>query len=261
MYDINREKTGTFIAILRKKKGMTQKELAAKLYVSDKAVSKWETGQSAPDVSLLIPLAEILGVTVTELLSGEMSEKEQAVPAEDVEKLVKQTISLSTETDKVKFDRKILMWYMTSFIIGVCGLVLIRRNIFANYTPSLSVPFLLSAVFAAYFCFFTKEKLSSFYDSNRVTVFYDGPFRMNLPGVSFNNKNWLPIVRTFRTGLMIIMAAGPYLTLTSLFLLDFISQLTGITPAPLMSFAVSLPFLASYLLLVYCVWKISKKYE
>ena len=261
MYDMNREKTGAFIAVLRKEKGMTQKELAAKLYVSDKAVSKWETGQSAPDVSLLMPLAEILGVTVTELLLGERTAEEKSVPAEDVEKLVKQTISLSTETDKVKFDRKILMWYMANFVTGVYGLVLIHRNISGNYTSSLSVPFMLSAVFAAYFCFFTKEKLSPFYDSNRVTVFYDGPFRMNLPGVSFNNRNWPPIVKTFRTGLMLIMALSPYISLISLFLLDFISQQTGADPGPFISSSAAVPVLICYLILVYCVWKVSQKYE
>ena len=68
MYEIDREKFGEFLAELRKEKGIKQKDLAEKLYVSDKAVSKWETGHSIPDVSLLVPLAEILGVTVTELL-------------------------------------------------------------------------------------------------------------------------------------------------------------------------------------------------
>lgn len=63
--------TGRFISELRKEKGLTQAELAEKLKVTDKAVSKWETGRSAPDVSLLIPLSENLGVTVTEILKGE----------------------------------------------------------------------------------------------------------------------------------------------------------------------------------------------
>ncbi len=63
--------TGRFISELRKEKGLTQAELAEKLNVTDKAVSKWETGRSAPDVSLLIPLSENLGVTVTEILKGE----------------------------------------------------------------------------------------------------------------------------------------------------------------------------------------------
>lgn len=62
---------GKFISDCRKEKGYTQKELAEKLSVTDKAVSKWETGRSAPDISLLINLSEILDVTVTEILQGE----------------------------------------------------------------------------------------------------------------------------------------------------------------------------------------------
>ena len=63
--------TGRFIAELRKQKGYTQKELAEKLMVTDKAVSRWETGKGFPDTCLLKPLGEVLGVSVGELLSGE----------------------------------------------------------------------------------------------------------------------------------------------------------------------------------------------
>ena len=64
------EKIGPFIRQLRKDRHMTQKELASLLNVTDKAVSKWELGASLPDVALLLPLAEALGVSVTELLDG-----------------------------------------------------------------------------------------------------------------------------------------------------------------------------------------------
>ena len=63
--------TGAAIRALREMRGYTQKELAEKLSVSDKAVSKWETGRGLPDITLLEPLAKTLGVSVTELLSGE----------------------------------------------------------------------------------------------------------------------------------------------------------------------------------------------
>ena len=68
MFAIDKEKFGLFVAKLRKEKGFTQKELAKRLSISDKAVSKWETGVSLPDISLLIPLGDLLGVSVTELL-------------------------------------------------------------------------------------------------------------------------------------------------------------------------------------------------
>jgi desulfoferrodoxin (superoxide reductase-like protein)/DNA-binding XRE family transcriptional regulator len=63
--------TGAAIKALREKKGYTQKQLAELLLVSDKAVSKWESGRGLPDISLLEPLGKALGVSVAELLSGE----------------------------------------------------------------------------------------------------------------------------------------------------------------------------------------------
>lgn len=68
---LNQEKIGRFIAEIRKEKNMTQKELAEKLGISDKAVSKWENGRSMPDNSLLMELCELLDINVNELLSGE----------------------------------------------------------------------------------------------------------------------------------------------------------------------------------------------
>ena len=64
--------TGEAIRTLRERSGYTQAELAGKICVSDKAVSKWETGKGYPDISLLEPLAEALKVSVTELLSGNL---------------------------------------------------------------------------------------------------------------------------------------------------------------------------------------------
>ena len=63
---------GRFIAEERKKKGWTQKQLAEKLNISDKTVSKWECGNGFPEVSLLLPLCDELGITVNDLLSGEV---------------------------------------------------------------------------------------------------------------------------------------------------------------------------------------------
>ena len=63
--------TGKQIAALRREKGLTQKELAERLSVTDKVVSKWETGKNYPDLALLQPLAETLGTTVSALLGAE----------------------------------------------------------------------------------------------------------------------------------------------------------------------------------------------
>ena len=71
---MNQYVTGSAVKSLRLKQNLTQKELADTLMVSDKTISKWETGKGYPDVSLLEPLAAALGVSVAELLSGEKIE-------------------------------------------------------------------------------------------------------------------------------------------------------------------------------------------
>ena len=68
---MDQAKTGLFIAQRRRTLGMTQQELADRLGVTDKAVSKWERGLSYPDITLVSPLADALGTTERALLSGE----------------------------------------------------------------------------------------------------------------------------------------------------------------------------------------------
>ena len=97
MYELNKIAFGSFLAQLRREKGMTQKELAACLYVSDKAVSKWERGLSVPDISLLVPLAEQLNVTVAELLQGCRVEEEQRFTREETEELIRKALTFSAE--------------------------------------------------------------------------------------------------------------------------------------------------------------------
>ena len=68
---MNQQKIGKFISKVRKKKKLTQKHLAEKLEITDRAISKWENGKSMPDLALLKPLCDILDITINELLSGE----------------------------------------------------------------------------------------------------------------------------------------------------------------------------------------------
>ena len=67
---VDAKKTGNFIAEKRKEINMSQRELAKYLHITDKAISKWERGLSFPDISLLIPLSEILNVSLYDLLTG-----------------------------------------------------------------------------------------------------------------------------------------------------------------------------------------------
>ena len=68
---MNQEKIGKFIAENRKKRNLTQADIAEQLGVSNRSISNWENGKNMPDLSLLKPLCEILNITINELLSGE----------------------------------------------------------------------------------------------------------------------------------------------------------------------------------------------
>lgn len=102
---------GAFVAQLRKEQDMTQKELANKLNVTDKAVSKWETGKGFPDVKLLEPLAQALGVSLVELLQGERSKKESLTMGE-AEVVVSQAMDQSQKTTARRYLR-LFRWCLT----------------------------------------------------------------------------------------------------------------------------------------------------
>lgn len=74
---MNQKQIGTFIAEMRKEKGMTQEQLAELLGTSQKSISRWENGKTMPDLSLYEPLCEILGVQVSELLYGKRMSNEE----------------------------------------------------------------------------------------------------------------------------------------------------------------------------------------
>lgn len=109
---------GRFIAERRKALGLTQRQLAEQLSVSDKAVSKWETGRGLPDVLLMPPLCAALGITVNDLLSGEyVSERDYQKKAEEnMMELMKQNAE-----NKLRMAQSLTCGAVT--IVAVCALV------------------------------------------------------------------------------------------------------------------------------------------
>lgn len=251
MYELDKKKFGAFVAALRKEKGYTQKELAEKLFISDKAVSKWETAVSIPDTSLLVPLAELLGVSVTELLMCQRMKNEEPIEAGQVENIVKTAISIREDKPlrAYKVKSRWPMIYLAALLFGGIGVIFSYFNGMIESTVYTAVP--LGAVFGIYFCFLVPLKLPRYYDENRISVFYDTFFRMNMAGIRFNNSNWPYIVLVSRIWSCAMVAVYPW-----------ISFLIGLL-FPAVSWMISLWIFLIYGLGGYFVpvYVIGKKYE
>ena len=213
MYELDRKKFGAFISELRKEKGYTQKDLAQKLLISDKAISKWETGVSFPDTALLLPLADLFGVTVTELLMCERMDNKKTMNGEQVENIVKTAIAYSEEKAARAYHTK-NTWpviYLCSLVIGIIGTLF--NYIHRFYCETLITSVVLGAVFGAYFCLWAKQRLPVFYDENRCGLYADGVFRIHVPGLAFNNSNWPYIVLLGRVWSCLAAALYPLVSI------------------------------------------------
>ena len=101
---MNASEFGQFISEMRKKNKLTQAELARKLDVTDKAVSRWERGLGFPDINTLEALADALGISLLELMQAKQNENNEPISTEQAEELLSDTIQLSNKLNKyVKF--------------------------------------------------------------------------------------------------------------------------------------------------------------
>lgn len=124
---MNQERIGRFIAELRKEKKLTQIDLANKLGITDRAISKWENGRGLPDLSLLTPLCEILDVSINELLSGSRLDKKDYQ-----EKLEENIINTIDYTDKKIKKTKKFFVIILSVIIAFIVLFMLMYGIDIN---------------------------------------------------------------------------------------------------------------------------------
>ena len=115
-------KTGKFIAECRKKKNLTQAQLAEKLNITDRAISKWETGKATPDSDIMLDLCDILGINVNELLCGEMIDIEQT--HEQVNDLIFQ-MAKNEERYHKRLRHSAYVIFATSLAALICLMTLI----------------------------------------------------------------------------------------------------------------------------------------
>lgn len=198
MYQINNEKFGQFLSEMRKERSMTQKELANQLFVSDKTVSKWERGNSLPNVALLIPIADVLGITVTELLKGERLSADRTLNTEEVEKLVIDSLDLSVRDSMRQRKKNWILAFLISVgvVIAKALLMTVSGMRIAQMGDSLYLSFLM--LIFAICCIFVKEVLPAYYDKNKINFVSQGAFRIHMPGLALNNGNWIYVLTVFR---------------------------------------------------------------
>lgn len=117
---MDQNKTGKFIAQARRAQNLTQRQLADKLAISDKTVSKWECGKGLPEVSLMLPLCEILQIGVNDLLSGEK------LAAENYRKKAEENLMNLMQENAENKERMILSIICGVItVIAVCALVML----------------------------------------------------------------------------------------------------------------------------------------
>lgn len=133
--------TGKFISSCRKEKKMTQAQLAEKLNISDRAVSKWETGKCMPDSSIMLELSNILDVTVNELLSGERIE------TKDYQKKVNENLIELKRKNENNMNRNCTMTMIFTIIMVMGVLVCFICDVAISGTLTWSLIVLSSVLF------------------------------------------------------------------------------------------------------------------
>ena len=120
-------KVGKFIAQERKRKKLTQEQLAEQLGINNRTISRWENGKNMPDISLYKPLCEILDISIEELINGEKTEKKDLI--KNYEKAIISTIDSSDKTRK-KMSKliKILLFVICAVSIAIISIVIYYKN-------------------------------------------------------------------------------------------------------------------------------------
>ncbi|MEG1066312.1 MAG: helix-turn-helix transcriptional regulator [Erysipelotrichaceae bacterium] len=149
---MNQEKTGKFIATCRKEKKLTQIQLAEKLNITDRAISKWETGRSIPDPSIMLEVCEILDITVNELLTGEKLNMENYKENAEINLLEQQR-----KEAKFKADKRIFNIVIVSITIVAIIAHLIINYFYPDNTSTGMGDVIVIALVISYLWFFTRN--------------------------------------------------------------------------------------------------------
>ena len=182
------EKIGKFIADCRKKKNLTQMQLAEKLNITDRAISKWECGKAMPDSSIMLELCEVLGISVNELLTGEELEMEKYNKQTELNiiELVKQ----KEESDKRLLNMEIVIGIMGTIFYFALVLIasLIEMQIWIRFVlicGGLAV-FLVAILFAVRI-----EQKAGYYECKCCGHKYIPTFKQTLFSMHVNRTRYM----------------------------------------------------------------------
>jgi len=172
---MNQEKIGKFIAECRKKKKLTQSELADKLNVTNKTVSRWENGHYLPDVSIFNDLCTILDIEVVELLNGEKSKN--SIDRKEVDETIMKIVNISKEEIKEKKKKIIIIASLIIILIVIAfSVILLTRdkNKYERPNTGEKAPYISQMAVKekenGWVCYMALEYLKS----NKTTPYYYG---------------------------------------------------------------------------------------
>lgn len=116
------KKTGTFIQAQRKKKKLTQLELASRLCICEKTISKWECGKGFPDTSLILPLCKELGISANELLSGQILQNDKDYKQNAEQNLISLKAQQDHQTKFLLLTEYFIIWFSVAILLVCVGL-------------------------------------------------------------------------------------------------------------------------------------------
>lgn len=181
-------KIGKFISEKRKEKKLTQSELAEKLNITDRAVSKWENGNCMPDVSTIPQLCKILNISINDLFSGEIVDMKDN--EKKLEKNLVEMTRLKQESDKQLLILEILIGVLAVVILFICIFVASFINIEDGYRITLII-FGVIAFFVSMFFALRIEQTAGYYECNKCKNKYIPTYKSVLWAMHFGRTRYM----------------------------------------------------------------------
>lgn len=199
---MNQEKIGKFIAQCRKEKGYTQSALAEKLGITDRAVSKWETGRSVPDASIMLELCKNLDINVNELLTGERIEMEDY--KEKAEQTMLELKRMEEKKNRALLDSERWLFVLAGYLLFTCLDTFFRHQKFEWYTKELisadwlknllSYSCLVLGLLAVFLCILhilVIELRAGYYQCSNCNEIYDPDWKKSLRAIPIKRSKKL----------------------------------------------------------------------